>query len=362
MSRFIALAAGGTGGHMFPAQALAEEMRRRGWRVLLLTDARGLRYAESFPADDIVELTAANPNVPGLASKVAMLRTMATGFRQARRALSKHKPAFAVGFGGYPSAPGLFAARSLGIPYGVHEQNAVLGRVNRRAASGAKFVAHTFERLDKLPPVKGEVFQTGNPVRDAVIAARSAFHAPEGKDPIRVLIFGGSQGAALFAKIFPTALASLPPELRERLLIVHQVPEDYHAAVAEIYGQARITAELAPFFTDLPARLANAHYVVARAGASSVAELSIIGRPALLVPLGIAMDDHQRINAEVLANAGAADILLEADASPEAAAALLLPRLSDAEGLKTAATAALGRVPENAAARLADHIEGLLNG
>ena len=195
MTHTLALAAGGTGGHMFPAQSLAEEAKTRGWRVILLTDERGLRYTDGFPADRIVLLEAANPNVKGPIAKAQMAWAMFRGLRTARRALKQEKVDAVVGFGGYPSAPGLFAARTLRLPFAVHEQNAVLGRVNRRAAPGADIVAHGFPRLDRLPEMKGQLVETGNPVRDAVRrAAEIAYDAPQPGGPLRVLIFGGSQG------------------------------------------------------------------------------------------------------------------------------------------------------------------------
>lgn len=362
MTACIALAAGGTGGHMFPAQSLAEEAKKRGWRVILLTDERGLRYTDGFPADRIVLLDAANPNVTGVMAKVQMAWTMFRGLRVARRALKEEGVGAVIGFGGYPSAPGLFAARTLRLPYAVHEQNAVLGRVNRRAAPGAAFVAHGFPRLDKLPEIRGELIQTGNPVRQAVaMAASTPYAAPEESGPIRVLIFGGSQGAALFGRVFAPALASLPADLRSRLDVTHQVPEAGTEEVQAIYDAAGIAAELAPFFSDLPERTARAHYVISRSGAGSVSEIAVIGRPSLLVPLGIAMDDHQRVNAETLVEAGAADLLLEADATPEAAAALLLPRLRDPQWLTNAAQAARAQAPDHAASKLADRVADLLD-
>lgn len=361
MTPTIALAAGGTGGHMFPAQSLAEEAQKRGWRTILLTDERGLRYTDGFPADRIVLLDAANPNVSGIMAKVNMAWTMFRGLRVARHALKDENVAAVIGFGGYPSAPGLFAARTLGLPFAVHEQNAVLGRVNRKAAPKAKFVAHGFERLDKLPPIEGQLIQTGNPVRENVRAMSSVPYAvPKEGEPLRVLIFGGSQGAALFGRVFAPALATMPEDIREQLHVTHQVPASDMDEVQAIYDEAGITAELAPFFKDLPDRTAKAHLVIARAGASSVTEIAVIGRPSLLVPLGIAMDDHQRINAETLVSAGAADLLLEKEATVDAAAALLLPRLRDREGLEKSAEAAKEQAPRDAASKLADLVAELL--
>lgn len=362
MKKTIALAAGGTGGHMFPAQSLAEEMRRRSWSVLLLTDQRGQRYTDGFPADDIVELSAANPNVSGLGAKIAMARAMAKGTSQARAALKQHAPSVIVGFGGYPSAPGLLAAKSCGIPCAVHEQNAVLGRVNRRAAKGASLVAHGFERLDRFEGTKGQRVHTGNPVRDAVLAAAKPYDAPTNDGPLRVLIFGGSQGASLFSRVFPAALSRLPPAIRERLVVTQQVRDEEATTVAATYGKARITASTAPFFADLPQRMAASHLVISRAGASTVTELSVLARPSVLVPLGIAMDDHQRANAEVLADAGASRIILERDLTEAVAADALERLLGDPARLTSMASAAAGRVPDGAAARLADLCEGLLHG
>ena len=354
----LALAAGGTGGHMFPAQALAEEARARGWSVLLLTDARGMRFADGFPADEIVELRAANPNVRGPAAKIGMAWAMAGGTRQAGRSLRAARPFATVGFGGYPSAPAMFAAKAARLRHGIHEQNAVLGRVNRRVAPSADFVAHGFARLDRLGRVRGEVVQTGNPVRRAVRDAARPMDAIG--DHANILVFGGSQGASLFSRVFPAALARLPAEVRARLRVTQQVREDEVDAVAATYRAAGIPADLAPFFADLPARMADSHLVIGRSGASSVTELSVIGRGSLLVPLGIAMDDHQRANAEVLAAAGAARLIEERALSIESAAAALSDLLVGDCPLPAMAEAARGLVPDDAAVRLADRCASLL--
>lgn len=361
MTSAIALAAGGTGGHMFPAEALAQELKRRHYRVVLLTDARGLKYARNFPADSIVTLAAANPNVRGLMGKISAGMTMAGGVKTAISTLRDEGVRCVVGFGGYPSAPGLFAAWLNRIPFGIHEQNAVLGRVNRRGAPYARFVAHGFPRLQRLPPRHGPAHFIGNPVRDAVLAAaQMPYQIAADGGPLRLLVFGGSQGAALFSRLLPPALGSLPEDLRASLQVTHQATEADEPRVAEIYASAGITAEIAPFFDDLPARIATSDFVVCRAGASSVTELSVIGRPALLIPLAIAMDDHQRGNAAVLEAVGAADVLVEGEATSDRIAALLLPRLRDRTALIRAAAAARGQVPTNAATRLADLLAPLL--
>lgn len=370
--KLIALAAGGTGGHMFPAQALAQELKRRGARILLVTDKRGARFAENFGDDDRIEISAASPSIGGPVAKAAAAVSLAGGFLTARRALKRMQPAAAVGFGGYPSFAGMQAASALNIPYGVHEQNGVLGRANRLLVGRAAFVAHAFPILEKMPAkaqralsAAGRLHEVGNPVRDAVKAlADSDFASPEPDTPIRLLIFGGSQGASLFSEIAPRALERLPKAIRSRLYVVHQARDAEAAMVKAVYDQAGIAAEIAPFFKDLPARIANAHLVLARAGGSTVTELSIIGRPSVLVPLAIAMDDHQTGNARALSDSGAdgaqgAILLPEAGFSEEALTAALKPLLQEPRRLGVMAAAARGRVRQGAATALADLVEAI---
>lgn len=348
----IALAAGGTGGHMFPAEALAQELKRRGARVLLVTDARGRRYAQNFPADESVEISAANPNAPGPVAKALAAVAMAKGLMTALSAFRKRGVSAAIGFGGYPSLPSMKAAELLRIPYGLHEQNGVLGRSNRLLAGGAAFTAHAFPALEKAP-AKAKLIEVGNPVRDAVAALAGAPY-PASDEVIRLLIFGGSQGASLFSKVAPKAIAALPENLRRRLHVTHQVRDEDAATVKAVYASANVAAELAPFFADLPARIAAAHLVIGRAGASTVTELAVIGRPAILVPLAIAMDDHQTGNARALAGAGAATIIPEAQFTEEALKGALAPLLAASGALADMAAKARGRVKEGASAALAD--------
>lgn len=358
----IALAAGGTGGHMFPAHALAEEAKKRGWEVLLLTDARGDRYTEGFPCDAKLLLKAASPSAKGLGAKVSAALTLLGGIRRAKKALKRVGADAVIGFGGYPSAPSMVAAQQAKIPTGIHEQNAVLGRANRLAAGKAGFLAHGFPTLQKAPS-KALLFETGNPVRQAVLnAAEIPYDEPSNDKKLMLLIFGGSQGASLFAKVFVPAIAELPDGLRRRLVVTHQVAEDAAEGVAARYKQMGVEATVAPFFTDLPERIARSHLVIARSGASSVAELSVIGRPSLLVPLKIAMDDHQRINAEVLADARAAEVILEDRLTPDYAAERLTSLLADPSGLTLMADAAKGRMAAGAASALADLTERLVQG
>ncbi len=364
MSALIALAAGGTGGHLFPAEALAQELKRRGNRVLLVTDARGARFAADFPCDERFEISAATPNVGGIGAKIFAAFSMAGGLITALSQFKQRKPAAAVGFGGYPSLPAMKAAELMKIPYGVHEQNGVLGRSNRMLVKGSSFTAHAFSILDKAPAgADPKLKEVGNPVRDAVKALSAAPYQAPGQDaPINILIFGGSQGASLFSKAPPKALASLDSAVRARLNVVHQAREAEAASVEAIYQEAGIAHEVAPFFKDLPTRMANAHIIIGRSGASTVTELSTIGRPSILVPLAIAMDDHQTGNARVLAEAGGAEILSEKEFTETALKNALSPLLLDPSRpedsrLASMAKAAQGCVRAGAAAALADLVE-----
>jgi len=355
----IALAAGGTGGHMFPAEALAQELKRRGRKVLLVTDARGARYTSNFPADETVELSAASPNVGGMISKLSAGFSIAGGLLKAIHELRKRKIAAAVGFGGYPSFAGMKAASFLGIPYGVHEQNGVLGRANRQLANSAAFTAHAFPVLDKVPQkVREHLIEVGNPVRDSVKAGMKRPYAlPVGDEPIRILIFGGSQGASLFSTVPPKVIVTLGEDLHRRIEVTHQARESEVAGVETIYDKAGVSHNVAPFFSDLPERIAGSHLVISRAGASTVTELSIIGRPSILVPLAIAMDDHQSGNARVLSEAGGAILLPEKEFNETSLAAALSPLLDHPAELADMAAKARSRVREGAAAALADLVE-----
>ncbi len=359
--RPIALAAGGTGGHMFPAQAFAQELKRRGRRVLLVTDERGARYAEDFPADERFQISAATPSIGGPVAKGVAALSIAQGLLTALREFRKRRPAAAVGFGGYPSLPAMKAAAFRGVPYGVHEQNAVLGRANRMLVKGAAFTAQAFPMLEKLPAGVKTV-EVGNPVRDAVAAVADTPFPPAGEDdPINILIFGGSQGASIFSQAPVGAIAELPAELRLRLQVTHQAREEDLTRVRGDYALAGVECDVAPFFRDLPRRMAAAHLVISRAGASTVTELSAIGRPSVLVPLAIAMDDHQTGNAHVLSKASAAIVLPESRFNQDSLGAALSTLLANPGRLLSMAEAAKGRVRKGAAAALADLVEDVVN-
>lgn len=359
---YVALAAGGTGGHLFPAEALAGELKRRGWKILLATDARGARYAEDFPADDRFEITAKSPSIGGPVAKAVAAAALAGGLLTALKEFRRRNVAVAVGFGGYPSFPAMKAAQMLRIPYGLHEQNGVLGRANRLLARDAEFLAHAFPRLEKAPAA-ARCIEVGNLVREAVAARADApYAAPEKAGPVRLLVFGGSQGASIFSKVAPEAVAALPEDQRRRLRIVQQSREGEIEAVKAAYAAAGVSAEIAPFFKDLPQRIADSHLVIARAGASTVTEIGLIGRPSILVPLAIAMDDHQTGNARSLSDTGAALVIAEKDFGAAALGAALAPLLADPARLSAMAAAARGRLKSGAAPALADLVEKAARG
>jgi UDP-N-acetylglucosamine--N-acetylmuramyl-(pentapeptide) pyrophosphoryl-undecaprenol N-acetylglucosamine transferase len=361
-NKSVLLAAGGTGGHLFPAQALAEELARRGIPVDLATDMRGDRYGMGFPARSVHRLPSAT-----LASKspVALARTawlLSRGLGSAYGLLGKLKPGIVVGFGGYPTFAPIKAAQIRRIPTLLHEQNAVLGRANKMLAPGVSGIATSFASTKYLSPeLASKARLTGNPVRSAVIeAARRPYWRPAPTGKLSLLVFGGSQGARFFSEAVPPALALLPMELRHRLEVVQQAREEDAEAVSAAYRAHGINAEVSHFFTDLPERMARAHLVVARSGASTVAELTVIGRPSILVPLPHALDNDQLQNAARLAESGAAWCIEQKDLSAERLANDIGTLLGDADALAKAADAAkmLGR--PDAVGRLADLTEELM--
>ena len=334
MANRLLLAAGGTGGHMFPAQALAETLKAQGWDIAMLTDGRGKKHAGNIPADPIIEVKAASitPRKP-IAAILGTFK-LAKGVMQARRFIKEWKPDVVVGFGGYPAFPAMRAAQAMGVPTIIHEQNAVLGRVNRVFAAKALHVASGFEELQKLPAGANHIC-TGNPLREQVIKAVPKSYAPP-KGTINLLIVGGSLGAKIVSETMPEAIAALPSSLRKRLKVVQQTRPEYQEAARAIYKDAGIEAICETFFSDIETHLAKAHYIVGRAGASSVSEMAVMGLPALLVPLKIAMDDHQTVNARALSSLDAADILPESEFTPERVKTTLEARLNDSNWLKRA--------------------------
>lgn len=358
--RSVLLAAGGTGGHLFPAESLAHTLAARGWAVELATDERADRYGAAFPARKVHLISAAT--VTGR-SPIALARTgarLGRGFLQSLSVIQRLKPAVAVGFGGYPTVPPLMAARFLGVPIVLHEQNAVLGWANRLLAPRAAAIATGFPSTGRIERARGKPHFTGNPVRPAVLAAAAAgarYVPPAADGPFDLLVFGGSQGARVFADLAPAAIERLDPALRSRLRVVQQArPEDAERTRAA-YAALGVAAEIAPFFTDMPMRMANAHLVVCRSGASTVAELSVIGRPAILVPLPHARDQDQAANARVLAEAGAAWPIAQSALDPDRLAREITDLSGAPERLAAAAEAARGTGRPDAVERLADLVE-----
>jgi UDP-N-acetylglucosamine--N-acetylmuramyl-(pentapeptide) pyrophosphoryl-undecaprenol N-acetylglucosamine transferase len=349
----VLLAAGGTGGHLFPAEALAAALAARGIGVELATDARAVGYGGKFPARAMHVIPSATPRGPlGYAKAGAVI---AMGVAKAYRLLGRLRPAAVVGFGGYPSIPAVLAAALRRVPSVIHEQNGVMGRANRLLAPRATAIATSFAGVvDADPALAARATRTGNPLRPAVLAAIAPYAAPESNGPLRLLAFGGSQGARIIADVVPTAVERLEPALRARLSVMQQARSEDLERVRATYARLGVTAEVAPFFLDLPARITGAHLVVSRSGASTVAELAALGRPAVLVPLPHALDQDQLANARVLESAGGA-ILLRQDAfTPERLAREITALAADPARLASMAAGARSAGTPDAAERLAD--------
>jgi UDP-N-acetylglucosamine--N-acetylmuramyl-(pentapeptide) pyrophosphoryl-undecaprenol N-acetylglucosamine transferase len=354
MTGAFVLAAGGTGGHLFPAEALAQELIERGAQVRLLTDSRAAAFTAPIPGVAVHSVRAGR--FDGGPTRAAWgLAELAAGTLQARRLLRRLRPAAVIGFGGYPSVPTVLAAVSLGVPTLIHEQNAVLGRANRLLAPLVQQIAIGFPDTTRLRPAdRARAVHTGNPIRPAILAfGEVTYEPPEPQRAIELLIIGGSQGAHVLAEIVPAALTTLAPSLRNRLRISQQARPEDAAAVVAAYKVAGISAQVEGFFTDVPRRLARAHLVICRAGASTVSELAAIGRPALLIPYPYAADDHQTANARAFAAAGGGSVVVQTDLRPATLALDLERLLTDGPRLKLMARRAAGFGRRDAARQLA---------
>lgn len=318
----ITLAAGGTGGHMFPAHALGIELEKRGYHVTLISDARGLKYPGLLQGAEKHQISAGSVSRGGIIGRLRSIIDLIAGVFQARRFLMHDKPQSVVGFGGYPALPTMLAARWLGIPYCIHEQNSVLGRTNRVVARRAVSIALSFRgtaRISRKAAWRAVI--TGNPVREEIAALASQPYPSVGSDSIfRVLVLGGSQGARILSDVVPAALAMMPGAARKRFQVTQQCREEDLQRVRGIYEEAGIAAEVGTFFEDMPERLQWTHFVISRAGASTISELTAAGRPSILVPLAIATDDHQTTNASALVEAGGAWLFSEDEFTPAALA------------------------------------------
>ncbi len=358
ISRHYVLAAGGTGGHLIPAFALAQELERRGHHVALITDARGAAIpgkpetltAHILPAGRIGK----NP-----VSWITGTRAILEGRRMALRLFESFEPSAVIGFGGYPALPALLAATSAKIPSVIHEQNAVLGRVNRLLARRVEAIATSYPEVDRLnPKLAGKVFLVGNPVRSEVLELRDKpFPAFSAEGLLRVLVTGGSQGARVLSEIVPDGLAMLPTALRMRLQVTQQCRAEDLDAVRARYANHDIPAELGTYFEDMAARLADAHLFIGRAGASTVAELTAVGRPAILVPLPIATDDHQAANTREIVKAGGARAIRQQNFTAKELAKQIQALAQKPQPLANAAHAAWNCGRPNAAKDLADLVE-----
>lgn len=353
----ILLAAGGTGGHLFPAEALARELNARGVRVALATDSRVTGHVAAFPAEKIYEIPSATPSRKSLAVMVKAGLTLARGFWRARGVIRRElRPAVVVGFGGYPSVPPLVAAQSAGARTIIHEQNAVLGRANKFLSGRVTALATGFASVSGAPAaLQARMHHVGNPVRPAVLeAARMPMPALEPGGQMNLLAFGGSQGARVMSDIVPAAIALLSPGQRARLCVTQQArPEDLERVRAR-YADMGVNATVEPFFADMPARIAASHLVVARSGASTVAELAVIGRASILVPLPGSLDQDQAGNAATLADIGAAAVIAQPEFTATRLHDEIVARLADPAVLAQAAEAARSAGIPDAASRLAD--------
>lgn len=360
--RLIVLAAGGTGGHVFPAEALAQELLAQGHRLALITDKRGTGYTGTLGMIDTYHIRAQGLAGQGVIGKLKGLVSLGLGVLDARRLLQELNPAAVVGFGGYASAPTMVAATQLGLPTVIHEQNAILGRANRLLARRVDRICTSFD-LAKPAPAGAHVIHTGLPVRAGVAARRaSPYTAPTADSPFRVLILGGSQGARVFSDIIPAAVRLLPEALRRRLEISQQCrPEELdrtHAA----YAESGAHVELRCFFDNVPELLVNAHLLIARSGAGTVTEAAVIGRPSILVPLPTSADDHQTANAQALAAYGGAWLMRQQTMTPETLAERLTQLAATPGDLAHAAGAAAAFSVADAAGRLADVVTTLIRG
>jgi UDP-N-acetylglucosamine--N-acetylmuramyl-(pentapeptide) pyrophosphoryl-undecaprenol N-acetylglucosamine transferase len=358
----VLVAAGGTGGHLFPAQALAAALQRRGVTVDLATDERATRYGHDFPARTTHVIPSATIRGRDPLSLIMTASALALGAAKSLLLLRRIRPAVVVGFGGYPTLPPLLAATLRRIPTVIHDANAVMGRANRMLAPRVSAIATSFPGMTLDASLSAKATFTGNPVRPMVIAAAvRPYPALTGNDPIRLLVFGGSQGARVMADIVPQAIGLMAPDLRARLSIVQQARDEDEKRVTEIYARLGVKAEIAPFFADLPAHIAASHLIVSRSGASSVAELAAIGRPAILVPLPHALDQDQLANANVLAQAGGAIVLKQDDFTPERLAREIAALAADPARLPVLAQGARTAGVLDAADRLADLVLRVAN-
>jgi len=358
----VLIAAGGTGGHLFPAEALAHELKARGHGVHLVTDRRAERFAGVFPADEIHTVRSATIGSKNPVKLLGSLWTLFMGVREASRLVRKIRPSAVIGFGGYPTIPPMIAAGNAGLPTLIHEQNAVMGRANRALAPRVSAIAGGF-----LPEGRGrfadKTIVTGNPVRPAVLeAARTAYRPCQAGEAFHLVVFGGSQGAQFFSKCLPEAVALLGEDQRARLDIVQQARPEDTQFVQRAYERLGLQVEIAPFFADMAARIARAHLVISRSGASTVSELAVIGRPAILVPYPHALDHDQAANAAALKERGGAQVIAQSDLDAHRLSQLMAAAIDEPQRLAETAANARATGKPDAARALADLVEAVASG
>ncbi|MCH9780007.1 MAG: undecaprenyldiphospho-muramoylpentapeptide beta-N-acetylglucosaminyltransferase [Alphaproteobacteria bacterium] len=355
----VVLGAGGTGGHLFPAIAIAKRLSGRQIRIVLITDVRGLDYAQDIAADEVFVIQAAAISGKGVLGKLLGMVRMVLGYFQAQRLLKQINPSVVVGFGGYATVPVVMSAIRRNIPSLVHEQNAVLGRANRVLAGGVDKLALSFEHTASLP-AKATIVHTGIPVRTSVLAyARQPYVMSRADSPFVLLVFGGSQGARRFATLIPEAITLLSRRERQRLHIVQQARQEDVEAIKETYKAQGLRATVQPFFDELPQYMAQAQLVISRAGAMTIGELSVIGRPAILIPLPNSIDNHQLMNAERFVSRGAGWMFEEKDLLPSQLAERIESLMNNPEWLAVAASCAIEGIADSTD-RLAEQVLRLI--
>ena len=358
----VMLAAGGTGGHLFPAEALATELHKRGVKTILVTDDRASHFtSDTFSGDTIYQIRSATPSTGSIFHKIKAAFILFKATRTARKLLLKIRPSVVIGFGGYPTVPPLLAATTFGIPSLLHEQNGVIGRANRFLASRVDVIATGFPSVKGLSEaLKTKQNYVGNPVRAMVeIASHTPYPEFNTQTPLKLLVFGGSQGARVMSDVVPAMIALLPEHIRARIELTQQARSEDLKRLTQMYAQQGFNVVLESFFSDLPVRIANSHLIIGRSGASTVAELAAIGRPSILVPLPGAIDQDQAANAQLLSDVGAATVIAQPELTPEKLAEVILSYFDTPSRLTAAAMAAksVGRL--DAAARLADIVMAL---
>jgi UDP-N-acetylglucosamine--N-acetylmuramyl-(pentapeptide) pyrophosphoryl-undecaprenol N-acetylglucosamine transferase len=355
----IILASGGTGGHVFPARAVAQELLTRGYKVTLMTDRRGEKYEAMFPGVDIVEVQSGSPSIGGLLGKIKATVKLGFGTLQSALFLRKTRPLAVIGFGGYPSMPPSFAASLCKIPLVLHEQNAVLGRVNRLLAGQASKIAVSFPNTETAEiQIQNKMTFTGNPVRQEILALHCEGRAPlDDAGKIELLILGGSQGATILSDVVPGAVALLHDELQQRLHITQQCRKEDLDRVDAVYEETQATNTLSAFFDNMPELLSKAHLVIARSGASTMAEIAAVGRAAIYVPYKFAMDNHQYKNACTSVERGAAELIHQDDFTVEILSQKLSELLLDPEKISVMAKGASHCAEVSAAQKMADIVE-----